>query len=85
MKRQFDEVADRPGEFLGLEGDLQMVKNIEFVDQNPIGKSSRSNPVTSVSYTHLIILKNRVRAIRCSAAGISQPTTSCFKCIARVR
>ena len=48
MKRQFDEVADRPGEFLGLEGDLQMVKNIEFVDQNPIGKSSRSNPVTYI-------------------------------------
>ena len=35
-------------EFLGLEGDLQMVKNIEFVDQNPIGKSSRSNPVTYI-------------------------------------
>ncbi|MCD8318919.1 MAG: excinuclease ABC subunit UvrA [Paraprevotella sp.] len=48
MKRQFDEVADRPGEFIGLEGDLGMVKNIEFVDQNPIGKSSRSNPVTYV-------------------------------------
>ena len=48
MKRQFDEVADRPGEFLGLAGDLTMVKNIEFVDQNPIGKSSRSNPVTYV-------------------------------------
>ena len=48
MKRQFDEVADRPGEFLGLEGDLQMVKNIEFVDQNPIGKPSRSNPVTYI-------------------------------------
>ena len=48
MKRQFDEVADRPGEFLGLEGDLDMVRNIEFVDQNPIGKSSRSNPVTYI-------------------------------------
>ncbi len=48
MKRKFDEVADRPGEFLGLEGDVGMVKNIEFVDQNPIGKSSRSNPVTYI-------------------------------------
>ena len=48
MKRNFDEVADRPGEFLSLEGDTQMVKNIEFVDQHPIGKSSRSNPVTYV-------------------------------------
>ena len=48
MKRSFDEVADRPGEFIGLEGDTRMVKNIEFIDQNPIGKSSRSNPVTYV-------------------------------------
>ena len=48
MKRQLDEVADRPGEFLDLEGDMKMVKAIEFVDQNPIGKSTRSNPVTYV-------------------------------------
>ena len=48
MKRQLDEVADRPGEFLSLEGDMKMVKAIEFVDQNPIGKSTRSNPVTYV-------------------------------------
>ena len=48
VKRQLDEVADRPGEFLGLEGDMKMVKAIEFVDQNPIGKSTRSNPVTYV-------------------------------------
>lgn len=48
MKRQFDEVTERPGEFLCLEGDINMVKNIEFIDQNPIGKSSRSNPVTYV-------------------------------------
>ena len=48
MKRQLDEVADRPGEFLGLEGDMSRVTAIEFVDQNPIGKSTRSNPVTYV-------------------------------------
>ena len=48
MKRQLDEVADRPGEFLCLEGDTSMVHAIEFVDQNPIGKSTRSNPVTYV-------------------------------------
>ncbi len=48
MKRQLDEVADRPGEFIALEGDLDAVKAVEFVDQNPIGKSSRSNPVIYV-------------------------------------
>ena len=48
MKRQLDEISDRPGEFLRLEGDTSMVQAIEFVDQNPIGKSTRSNPVTYV-------------------------------------
>lgn len=48
LKREYSEVSDRPGEFLSLEGDVKMVHNIEFVDQNPIGKSSRSNPVTYV-------------------------------------
>ena len=48
MKRELDEVADRPGEFTGLEGDVRAIKAVEFVDQNPIGKSSRSNPVIYV-------------------------------------
>ena len=48
MKRHLDEVAERPGEFLELKGDMNMVRHIEFVDQNPIGKSTRSNPVTYV-------------------------------------
>ena len=48
LKRQLDETADRPGEFTGLEGDVRAIKAVEFVDQNPIGKSSRSNPVIYV-------------------------------------
>ena len=48
LKREYSEGSDRPGEFLSLEGDIKMVHDIEFVDQNPIGKSSRSNPVTYV-------------------------------------
>ena len=48
MKRSLDQVADRPGEFLALEGDVKAIKAIEFIDQNPIGKSTRSNPVTYV-------------------------------------
>lgn len=48
LKRELDECSDRPGEHLGLDGDIKSLKNIEFVDQNPIGKSSRSNPVTYV-------------------------------------
>ena len=48
MKRYFDEPADRPGEHLSLEGDMRQLSHIEFIDQNPIGKSSRSNPVTYI-------------------------------------
>ncbi|MCR5820186.1 MAG: ATP-binding cassette domain-containing protein [Bacteroidaceae bacterium] len=48
LKRHLDEIADRPGEFGGLSGDLDAIKAVEFVDQNPIGKSSRSNPVIYV-------------------------------------
>ena len=48
LKRQLDEVADAPGEFTALEGDVKAIRHIEFVDQNPIGKSTRSNPATYV-------------------------------------
>ena len=48
MKRNLDQAADRPGEFAALKGDVQEVRSIEFVDQNPIGKSTRSNPVTYI-------------------------------------
>ena len=48
MKRNLDQAADRPGEFAALKGDVQEVRSIEFVDQIPIGKSTRSNPVTYI-------------------------------------
>lgn len=48
MMRQLDCVCERPGQCLGLEGDVKMIQNIEFVDQNPIGTSTRSNPVTYI-------------------------------------
>ncbi len=48
LKRNFDEVADRPGEFRELAGDVAAIKGVEFVDQNPIGRSTRSNPVTYI-------------------------------------
>ena len=48
LKREYSEVSDRPGEFLSIGGDIKQVNDIEFVDQNPIGKSSRSNPVTYI-------------------------------------
>jgi excinuclease ABC subunit A len=46
VKKALGENADRPGSFNAISGSLHLVTGIEFVDQNPIGKSSRSNPVT---------------------------------------
>jgi excinuclease ABC subunit A len=48
IKRHLDEVAEAPGEYISLDGDWEQIKHAEFVDQNPIGKSTRSNPATYV-------------------------------------
>jgi len=48
LQKQLGQYGNKAGEFDELVGDLNIVKAIEFVDQNPIGKSSRSNPVTYV-------------------------------------
>jgi excinuclease ABC subunit A len=48
IRRRLGDACDAPGEYLGLEGDIDAIKHIEFVDQNPIGKSTRSNPATYV-------------------------------------
>ena len=46
LARHFGENVDAPGTFASLEGDLNLTSGVEMVDQNPIGKSSRSNPAT---------------------------------------
>ncbi|MBO4590658.1 MAG: excinuclease ABC subunit UvrA [Bacteroidaceae bacterium] len=48
LQREYGEGGERPGEFTHLEGDLKMLSDVLFIDQNPIGKSSRSNPVTYI-------------------------------------
>lgn len=48
LKRHLDEVAELPGEYIALEGDWKEIRHVEMVDQNPIGKSTRSNPATYV-------------------------------------
>ena len=48
VKHYLDEAARLMVDCSGLEGDMHMIKSIEFVDQNSIGKSSRSNPVTYI-------------------------------------
>lgn len=46
VRRRLFETGLRPGNFEGLEGDVALLKSVEMVDQNPIGRSQRSNPVT---------------------------------------
>lgn len=48
LKRHFDEPADRPGEYERLQGDLSQLSGVTFINQESIGKSSRSNPVTYI-------------------------------------
>lgn len=46
LKKYYGDYSDRTGSFDKLSGDLKAISGVEFIDQNPIGKSTRSNPVT---------------------------------------
>ena len=46
LARQFDQTADAPGSYSGIDGDISRLSAVEFIDQGPIGKSTRSNPAT---------------------------------------
>ena len=48
IRKELGQFGDFQGNFSELSGDFKMVKAVEFIDQNPIGKSSRSNPITYV-------------------------------------
>jgi excinuclease ABC subunit A len=48
VQRALGGVGEKPGKHTALEGHFKALGHIDFVDQNPIGKSSRSNPVTYV-------------------------------------
>jgi excinuclease ABC subunit A len=46
LKREISQFGEKPGIFTSITGDIQKITSVEYVDQNPIGKSSRSNPAT---------------------------------------
>ncbi len=48
LQKRLTDFGDKPGQFTSLDGNFSNIKHIEFVDQNPIGRSSRSNPVTYI-------------------------------------
>jgi len=71
IQKQLTGFGDKPGQFSELKGNYSNVKHIEFVDQNPIGRSSRSNPVTYIkAYDDIRALysKQKVSVIRNYAA-----------------
>ncbi len=46
LRRELGEGGDRPGYYVSMTGDVKMITKVEYIDQNPIGKSSRSNAAT---------------------------------------
>ena len=46
LARNYDQTAEAPGSHSGIGGDLERLQAVEFIDQGPIGKSTRSNPAT---------------------------------------
>lgn len=54
LSRHLSIATDAPGEYSSLEGDWKEIQHVEFIDQNPIGKSTRSNPATYIKAYDLI-------------------------------
>lgn len=48
MQKKLDNAGEKAGQFTEMTGSFSHIKHIEYVDQNPIGRSSRSNPVTYI-------------------------------------
>ena len=48
IQKKLTDFGDKPGQFTEIKGNFSNIKHVEFVDQNPIGRSSRSNPVTYI-------------------------------------
>ncbi|MEZ4779466.1 MAG: excinuclease ABC subunit UvrA [Flavobacteriaceae bacterium] len=48
LLREIGGYGEKPGQFSELKGNFSSIKSVEFIDQNPIGRSSRSNPVTYI-------------------------------------
>ena len=48
MQKKLENIGEKAGQFSEMKGSFSHIKHIEYVDQNPIGRSSRSNPVTYI-------------------------------------
>jgi len=76
LLQRFDGVGEKPGMFRELTGDVKRIAGIEMIDQNPLGRSSRSNPVTYVkAYDNIRELFSRQQLSRMRGY---QPATFSF-------
>ena len=86
MKRHLGEAVERCGSFGALEGDLGLIQAVEFIDQNPIGKSSRSNPATYLkAYDEIRTLYSeqklaKLRGIKPAFFSFNVPGGRCEEC-----
>ena len=86
MKRHLGEAIERCGSFGSLEGDLSLIQTVEFIDQNPIGKSSRSNPATYLkAYDEIRQLLSdqklaKLRGIKPAFFSFNVPGGRCEEC-----
>ncbi len=67
LLREIAGYGEKPGQFTSLDGNFKTIKTVEFIDQNPIGRSSRSNPVTYIkAYDDIrnLFAKQKVSTIR---------------------
>ena len=87
MKRHLGEAVERCGSFGALEGDLGLIQAVEFIDQNPIGKSSRSNPATYMkAYDEIRQLFSdqklaKLRGVKPSFFSFNVPGGRCEECV----
>ncbi|MGP1446225.1 MAG: excinuclease ABC subunit UvrA [Candidatus Limimorpha sp.] len=86
LKRHLGETSEKSGSFSSIEGSLSAIQAIEFIDQNPIGKSSRSNPVTYLKvYDEIRQLYSdqklaKLRGIKPSQFSFNVPGGRCENC-----
>jgi len=86
LRRHLGENAEKCGSYNALEGSLSQIQSVEFIDQNPIGKSSRSNPVTYLkAYDEIRALfadqkLAKLRGIKPAFFSFNMPGGRCDNC-----
>ncbi len=86
LKRAIEMTGNAPGKFSSLTGNLQAIAQVEMIDQNPLGKSSRSNPVTYIKAYDVIrdlyASQNlsRIRGYKAKHFSFNVPGGRCENC-----